>query len=234
LQILKPMDRTIAEREPAALVEYVRYILVGCLALGCALLLPVPAEAQSNATSAAASLQVGDAIRVVVWRNPEMSGQFDIGEDGTVLHPLYRGIRIVGMPLGQAEAEFRRLLQRFETNPEFVIEPLFRISIDGAVRSPNIYTFPPHTTVAQAVSLAGGGAPGAALSRARLLRDGVEHVIDLTRPHSEFASFRIRSGDQIILDPSRHVWRDVVSPVLTAAGSVASIAFLVIRINERR
>jgi len=180
------------------------------------------------------ALQVGDAVRITVWQMPELSGQFEIGEDGAVLHPLYRSIRMAGLPLPQAEAEVRRVLQRFETNPEFVVEPLFKVAIGGEVRAPSIYTLPPQTTVAMAVTLAGGPTERARLRRARLLREGTVIPVDLTRPHSELRGIRVQSGDQIILDPQPNLWRDRISPVLTPVGSVAAIVLTVLRLTGDR
>jgi protein involved in polysaccharide export with SLBB domain len=122
-----------------------------------AMVLAPAAAAQSNPSGGSVvAFRVGDAIRVQVWRNPELSGTYEIGEDGTVLHPLYRSIRVAGLSLPEAEDEFRQLLQRFEQEPEFVIEPVFRIGIGGEVRSPNVYTVTALTTVMQAAAQAGG------------------------------------------------------------------------------
>src|SRR5690349_4287754 len=34
-------------------------------------------------------LAPGDSVRVVVWRKPELSGDFIIAPDGSITHPLY-------------------------------------------------------------------------------------------------------------------------------------------------
>jgi polysaccharide biosynthesis/export protein len=186
------------------------------------------------ASAGAPVFRVGDAVRITVWRSPELSGQFEIAEDGTVIHPLYRAIRIAGSSVAQAEDAVRALLERFEARPEFVVEPLFRIAIGGEVRSPNIYTLSPQTTVAQAVTEAGGPTARAQMRRVRLLRDGQLIAVDLTRPHDELAHLRVRSGDQIVVDTRANLWRDYVSPTITAVGSLASIAYLFLRLGSTR
>jgi polysaccharide biosynthesis/export protein len=198
-----------------------------------AMVLAPAAAAQSNPSGGSVvAFRVGDAIRVQVWRNPELSGTYEIGEDGTVLHPLYRSIRVAGLSLPEAEDEFRQLLQRFEQEPEFVIEPVFRIGIGGEVRSPNVYTVTALTTVMQAVAMAGGPTPNARLNRVRLLRDGTALEVDITRPDALGADRRVRSGDQIILEPRRNVWRSVLSPTLSAIGSAASFTYVVLRVTR--
>jgi protein involved in polysaccharide export with SLBB domain len=210
--------RVLARRGTAGVVLMLLLLLPGALA----------GQAPGPASTA---LQVGDAVRITVWQMPELSGQFEIGPDGSVVHPLYRSIRMVGLPHPQAEAEVRRVLQRFETNPEFVVEPLFRVAVGGEVRAPNVYTLAPQTSVVMAVTQAGGPTPDARLDRARLLRDGTVFTVDLTRPHSELSGLRIQSGDQIVLDRRTRFWRDRVNPVLTPVGAIASIAFVILRLT---
>lgn len=177
-------------------------------------------------------LGVGDAIEITVWTKPDMSGEFDIAEDGTVLHPLYRSIRVAGMTQPQAEAAVRTVLQRFSTTPEFVVEPLFRVAVAGEVRSPNVYLLPAQTTLAQALTQAGGPSPLSTLKHVRLVRNGVETRLDLTTPSAAVAELRVRSGDQIILDPRRNIWSDRVRPLITTVGSIASIMVIFIRLSD--
>lgn len=177
--------------------------------------------------------RIGDSVRITVWQNPQFSGQFDIAEDGTIIHPLYRVIRIAGLSHAEAEAEFTRVLHRFLENPEIVVEPLYRIAIGGEVRSPSIYSLPPYATLAEAITTAGGPTPLADLRRARLLRDGRQVVLDMRHPNNEFASIRIHSGDQIIMPPEVRIWRDRIEPPLRTVGSVASMAYLFLRLSDR-
>jgi protein involved in polysaccharide export with SLBB domain len=90
----------------------------------------------------------------------------------------------------------------------------------------------PTTTVAQAVIQAGGAAPDARLDRVRLLRDGETHYIDLTRPHRELDDVRVQSGDQILMDQRRSVWRQSVQPAIATAGSLASFSILILRLTR--
>src|SRR5829696_3649650 len=71
-----------------------------------------------------AMLTPGDSVRIVVWRKPEFSGDFVIAPDGSITHPLYRSVKIAGIPFGTAEANVRRFLGGFDENPQFVMEPL--------------------------------------------------------------------------------------------------------------
>jgi protein involved in polysaccharide export with SLBB domain len=188
--------------------------------------------AQTVAPAGASDFRVGDALRLTVWGGEEYSGMFDIGEDGTVIHPLYRSIVVAGLSRTEAEAEFRRLLQRFLMEPQIIIEPLFRVGVGGEVRTPGIVTVSAYSTVDQAVALAGGPTPTARMNSVRLIRDGREVRLDLTNPNSPGAGQRLRSGDQVLVVGRRDVLRNVVSPALSALGSITAIVWAVTRLRS--
>jgi polysaccharide biosynthesis/export protein len=175
-------------------------------------------------------IKIGDAVRVTVWRNPDLSGQIDLAEDGTLIHPLYRSVRAAGLTIPELEGEIRTVLLRYENAPQFVVEPLLRVVVGGEVRAPSMVMLPPSATVLEAVARAGGFTRQDRANRVRLLRDGQTEYVDLTRPYVELEEMRIRSGDQIIVDRRRRLWRDDVQPVLTTAGSMASLAIVFLRV----
>src|SRR4051812_20406863 len=83
-------------------------------------------------------LTPGDIMKITVWRHPELTGDFVVGSDGTLAHPLYRVLRVANTPLPQVEAELRRFLTQYDANPAFSLAPLMRVYIVGQVRAPNI------------------------------------------------------------------------------------------------
>lgn len=174
-------------------------------------------------------LNPGDAIRITVWRKPELSGEFEVTADGSIRHPLYRDVRVAGVPLPTAEERVRVFLKRLEANPDFVVEPLFRVAVGGEVRQPNLYTFTPEVTIAQAVARAGGGTEHGRLNRVRLLRDERELVIDLTRPDVAGARLPVRSGDQIIVPRRSSIFRDQLALAVSLAGATAAILGIFLR-----
>ena len=190
------------------------------------------AQAQSPDPGRPPAYRVGDAVRITVWGHADLSGQFEIGGDGTIIHPLYQTISIAGMSEEQAEAAIRGFLTRFVSEPEFVVEPLIRIAIGGEVGNPSIYTFSSYANVAQAVTQA-GPRPTSRLESVRILRDGDISQVDLTRPYSEVSSFRLQSGDQIMVDRRGNAWRDYIQPAITTAGSIASITWVILRLTNR-
>jgi polysaccharide export outer membrane protein len=200
-----------------------------------ALMFVTPALSQSPATSSdPATLAPGDSVRVVVWRKPEMSGDFIVGADGTITHPLYRSVQVGGVPFRTAEANVRNFLARFEQDPQFVLEPLVRVSVLGEVGRPQVFAVRPETSVAEAVAQAGGLTQNAKRDQVRVLRreaNGVqrEFVVNILEPDVAARRVRVHSGDQILVDRRTSFFRDILLPTLTVIGSAASIYLLIDR-----
>jgi protein involved in polysaccharide export with SLBB domain len=192
----------------------------------------LPAQVPAQATQAAImepGLRPGDAVRITVWRRPELSGEFVIDADGALAHPLYRAVRLVDVPIALAESRLKTFLGTFESNPSFSFEPLLRVTLSGEVTRPNLYSLRPETTIAQAVAIAGGPTARARSDRVRLLREGQTLLVDLSRPESALAQARVRSGDQIQVDLRRSVFREYVAPAIMLTGSTAAILNVILR-----
>jgi polysaccharide biosynthesis/export protein len=193
----------------------------------------LPVAAQESRQSGQAVLTPGDSVRIAVWRKPEFSGDFVIGADGSITHPLFRSVRVGGVPYATAEANLRKFLAQFEANPEFVMEPLVRVAVSGEVTRPQVFAVRPETSIGEAVARAGGSTREGAPNRVRVLRLGggqqQEFVIDLSNPGAGSGTIPVRSGDQIVVDKRRSFFRDILVPTLSIIGSVASIALLIDR-----
>jgi protein involved in polysaccharide export with SLBB domain len=168
-------------------------------------------------------LHPGDAIRITVWRQPDLTGEFWIAADSSVRHPLYQTLKVAGVPLDTVRARLTMFLSRFQETPQFVIEPLFRVAVGGEVNQPGLYTFRPEITIAQAVVLAGGLTPRARWEDVRLLRDGLTYSADLTRPERGLAQAPIHSGDQIVVLPRRRALYSFLVPSATLVTTVVTL-----------
>ncbi len=190
-------------------------------------------EAQTT-TSEQTTLAPGDSIRISVWRRPELSGDFVIGPDGSITHPLYRSVRVGSVPTATAENNLRTFLRQFDETPQFVMEPLVRVSVSGEVLRPQLFAISPQTTISQAVALAGGTTVNGKRNRVRVLRtdrsgDQRDLTVDLTRPDAGMAGSPVRSGDQIVVERRRNLFRDTIVPALTVVGSLASLYIFIDR-----
>jgi polysaccharide export outer membrane protein len=200
--------------------------------------LPTVLVGQAPARSAApTTLEPGDTIRIVVWRRPEFSGDFVIGQDGTITHPLYRALKMGGVPIPQAEDNLRRFLTQYDQNPQFVMEPLISVAVSGEVSRPAVFAVQPKTSIAEAVARAGGTTQFAKRDRIRIFRlegggSRSELVANLQDPTDPVGQAQVHSGDQIIVDRKTAFFKDVLVPTMSLLGSIASIALLIRRFNR--
>lgn len=167
-------------------------------------------------------LRPGDAVRISVWRDSELSGEFQIAPDGTLLHPMYRAVRVAGIPMADVEARLRTFLEGLQTTPQFVVEPLLRVTVGGEVVTPNLYFLRPDVTASQVVALAGGPTERGRRDRVRLFADNRLRLVkvDGSDPAGDLP---IRSGDQFIVEKRGSVFRDVIAPFIGIAGAAAAI-----------
>ena len=191
--------------------------------------IPSLAIGQSPAPPGGDTLNPGDQIRIIVWRKPEMSGDFQIAANGTITHPLYREVQVTGIPLATVEERLRTFLTRYETNPQFVIQPLVKIVVAGEVRTPNVFSVPPETTIAQALALAGGPTERGDLRAIRLIRDRQTVAIDLSGTDASVGLLQIRSGDQIAVSRKRGSALNVIGPITSSIAAIAAIASIFLR-----
>jgi protein involved in polysaccharide export with SLBB domain len=207
-------------------------LVLAALAGPSALIAQNPAPAPAPTT-----LEPGDTIRIIVWRKPEFSGDFVIGLDGTITHPLYRAVKVGGVPIPQAEDAIRRFLMQYDQNPQFVMEPLISVAVSGQVPRPSVFAVQPKTTIAEAVARAGGYTKDGNSTRVRIFRgepggNRRELYANLQDPEDPIGRAPVHSGDQIIIDKSKSFFREILLPTLSLIGSLASIALLIRRYNR--
>lgn len=192
----------------------------------------LPAQSAGTTNRGEIVLNPGDALRITVWRKPEMSGQFTIALDGTIAHPLYRAVRVSGVSMPALEARLRTFLEQYEEAPQFVLEPLLRVAIGGEVARPNLYTLGPETSISQAVALAGGATERGHPDRIRLTRRGTTSTIDLGSSTARASQIPIESGDEIVVERRRAIFREVITPVITIIGAAAAVTTAIVRVRE--
>lgn len=187
------------------------------------------AGAQTPTADPNQGLAPGDQLRIVVYRNTEMSCDCTIAGNGTIIHPLYREIQVIGVPLSTVEDRIRTFLTRYVQNPQFVIQPLVKIVVGGEVRTPNIYSVPPETTIAQAIAIAGGPTERGLLNEVKVIRDRQEIKMDVSRPDSDAGVLQIRSGDQILIGRRGRSALEFIAPVTSTIAATAAILSLVLK-----
>ncbi|HEX5436183.1 MAG TPA: polysaccharide biosynthesis/export family protein [Gemmatimonadaceae bacterium] len=181
------------------------------------------AQSSADASASSAVLHPGDVVQVTVWRDSEMSGNFVVGANGALQHPLYQQVKVAGIPIPEVTKRLHDFLTHYQSDPQLVVVPLFRVTVGGEVRVPNLYSLPRETTISQAVAQAGGVTESGRLDHVRILRGGRVITADLTRPDGKWTNTPIQSGDEILVTRKGNFWRDVFVPLISVGGAIASI-----------
>jgi polysaccharide export outer membrane protein len=166
---------------------------------------------------------------VTVWQREELSGDFTVAPDGSLNHPLYRQVRVTGIPVDQVEERVRSFLSAYESNPQLVVQPQYRVAVSGQVMQPDIYNLPPGTTVGQAVATAGGVSETGERDDVRLIRNGRETRLNLAE--SQAMQMPVQSGDQILVTTETNSggFRAFVLPAIQVATTLANIIYIATR-----
>ncbi len=139
---------------------------------------PVSAEEQQSyvaAATAAPRLQAGDKIRVMVYGEDKLSGDYDISPNGFVSLPLAGTVKAAGLTQSELEAELAR---KFRS--EYLRSPKVTVSITtyrpfyilGEVAKPGEYVYKSGLNVISATALAGGPTYRASRSTVLIQRVG--------------------------------------------------------------
>ena len=170
-------------------------------------------------------LRPGDHLRItVVSSDQNLSGEMEVGPDGALRHPIYNQLKLDSVPLPLLKDTIASFLRKFEREPRLEVEPLFKTTILGEVRTPNIYFLAPGTIVSDAIAHAGGMTDRADPARVTILRDGRRLSTSLNGSAGNPA-LSILSGDQISVAQRRNVLGSMI-PIIGVAVSVISLVIL--------
>lgn len=104
-------------------------------------------------------LGIGDKLRVIVFGEPDLSGEFEIGSQGTINLPLINDVVAAQRTISEVEDSVEaKLASGYLKSPSVSIEVLnYRpFYILGEVNSPGSYPYVNGMTVLTAIALAGG------------------------------------------------------------------------------
>jgi polysaccharide export outer membrane protein len=188
--------------------------------------MPAIVTAQSPPADAArGTLRPGDLIRLKIWREPDLSGDFTVTENGEAVLPKIGAVNVTRMSPDSLTHFLRTSYETYLRNPTIEVTLLRRITVSGAVQKPGLYPVDPTMTVADAVALAGGATADGRLDRVYLSRNGKKLSIALT-PESRLSDTPLVSGDQLQVPLRSWFSRNaswVVSGTLAMAGLIVAV-----------
>lgn len=142
-----------------------------------------------------------DQIRVTVFNEPELTGQFVVGSQGTIAYPLVGSVQAAGLTVPEFTQALQTALSEYVRQPNVSVEvanyrPFF---ILGEVQRPGTYPYSASLTVPNAVATAGGFTYRANRRRVfiRHANESVEHSYPLTVTTPVMPGDTVRIGERI-------------------------------------
>ncbi len=167
------MDQAIFIRQLLVRMSRVWFLVLLLLSIGVML----PARAGFAADSPAYKLGPGDKIKVTIFGEDDLSGDYDVNDQGELDLPLVGRVKVAGSTLSQIQTVItEKYDQSFLVNPKVSLEVLnYRpFFILGEVKNPASYPCTGGMTVINAVVLAGGYTPRANKHSIRIRRAGAK------------------------------------------------------------
>lgn len=142
----------------------------------------------TNSISAPATkLENGDKLKVTVFNEQQLSGEFIVDGAGNIAFPLIGQVAVAGLSGNEVEQRLtEKLSGRYLVNPKVSVEILSQrpIYLLGEVGKAGEYPYRPGLNVVSAIALAGGFSPRASTSYVTIRRaNGGElkdHPVDPT------------------------------------------------------
>lgn len=164
-------------------------------------------EPEAAADTVRYRIRVGDALRIEVRGESDLSGDFKVTSDGAVVLPLLGRVAVAGLAASEVERDLAAALGKdFLVDPKVHVQVtssvLRRVIVFGEVKSPGIYEMPvgERFSLLQVIAKAGGLTDLAALDRVRIVRRSgtAENVVKVNV--SEL--LRGGAGDDVVLQPN--------------------------------
>lgn len=191
-----------------------------------------PPPATDTLSRPTGTLRSGDLLKIRVYRDSELSGEFLINARGEVQIPGLGVIRAAGLDPTQVQDRLVDALRsRGFRAPEIAVQPLIRVSVLGQVRTPGLYPVEPGVSIIQLLTLAGGPTDVANLRRAQVVRDDQAFTVDLQGALGGSAAGRVALySNDVVYIPQRHSLFSKEN--IGFAATLASLALTVVTLVE--
>jgi polysaccharide export outer membrane protein len=189
---------------------------------------PPPSTAPADGAEPDLGLRPGDAVRVQVWREDDLSGVSTIDDRGVVTLPLLGDREVAGLAPGELRDELLVDYREYLQNPSIEVTVLRRINILGAVTQPGLYSVDATISLSEALGLAGGITPEGDADDIRLYRD--DRVINRDLDRNVLVSdVDIRSGDRVVVGEKNWFERNPGALIGSLLAAAAGITVALIR-----
>jgi protein involved in polysaccharide export with SLBB domain len=170
-----------------------------------------------------ALIHPGDQVNVRIFREPELSGDFQVTESGEVVLPRLGRLSVSGMSVGALQDTLLSSYSQFLRNPSISVNVLRRVGIHGEVRRPDLYMLDLTVTLRDAIARA-GGVTEAGNPRTIVIVRGEERIAVGGGEDARFLTADLRSGDQILV--GRRTWM-ALNPAVAVTTATGLVSFVI-------
>jgi polysaccharide export outer membrane protein len=181
------------------------------------------AQAASDSGAGSAVLLPGDVVRLRIWREPDLSGDFQVDDRGTVVFPKVGPTNVAQTTTDSLKHLLVATYSQYLRDPAIEVTFLRRVTILGAVKNPGLYPVDPTMTVSDAVALAGGALPNGRPHSFELRRSGQRIDVDFNTA-TPIGHTPIRSGDELYIPERSWIARN---GALLVGASITAVAIVV-------
>ena len=194
-----------------------------------------PALAQETAPQTVAPatgvnpvLQPGDMVRLRIWREPDLTGDYRVDERGVAVFPKIGPVAVGQLSTGSVKSLLVASYTQFLQNPSVEVVFLRRINVLGWVKNPGLYYVDATMRLADVLAMAGGVNSDGNTKRIALFRGG-EPVAEQLSEQSLLADLPLHSGDQLRVPQRSWFSRNSATVVAATISATAFIAAALIR-----
>ena len=189
-------------------------------------------------------LGVGDALRVTVFQQPDLTTEARVSEGGTIAMPLIGEVKVAGMSTTDAGSQIAAALKRgkFLNNPQVTVAVTTlrsrQVSVLGHVARPGRYPLEDTSSQLSDVIAAAGGISAAGGDTVMVIRDGKEERVPLLGKN-----YTLKGGETINVEraPVFYIHGEVarsgayrVEPNMTVMQAIAAGGGVTPRGSDRR
>ncbi len=169
----------------------------------------------------AQQLNIGDGVRITFFNiSDPISGDYFIQADGYIQLPYIGLVEATARNFEDVRQEIVTKYDSLYRNPELTVQPLFKISILGEVKSPGLYYVTGVEKLSDVIAMAGGETSDANLEKIYFTRGEKRINInaqDILEKGRKLQEIGLKSGDRIYVPRKWWVGVRNASVIISAA-----------------
>ena len=170
-----------------------------------------PAPSSGPPADSAYTVKPGDTLTVSVWKEPDLQGPVLVRPDGTFSVPLAGQMDARNKTVQELQQELTQKLKKYISDPVVTVSIQTiqgnKVYVIGQVQKPGEFVVNPRVDVMQALSMAGGTTPFAALGDITILRRndaGQQQALpfkytDVVRGRNLQQNIMLQAGDVVVV-----------------------------------